>query len=1122
MLDAPNNNHHGPIMDDSDTMSSPPRGRSLGLGVEEEDRHEIFMPAVQNLVNALGGYERVATPDGGWELIYRPGDSVLAVIKDLKKLWRKDDADDDRTVARCMYQANLMKELIGLVGEVYNRGEWGRKVALMACDLIAALTWPIDVAAELKELQDEGPVVTDYASLLRAQVEYKSQILQSDTLRCVLSLMLPCFGRERRDERDDRIISLCLHIVRNLLTIRDVRAPDTATGEAEELSHLQSDLIVQLDKLEYLDLFLTMAADSDRSVGFNSYNMLLLDILHLMYRCIRPEELSKDQATASAQDLAKLLADEERQKRLSSMAKSTRHSRFGTTLQVRLPEQRIILHNQAAMTADPALMLDLVKKGKAPIKKRIQDELILNTPLTTDAIHVLQGFTKQLLEYFNTFFRSILKDIRMERKKVRPTDNIRTLFVSSTLVEYLLILRRKKQTQLEESARRRERDSVAKRSSEQKAQERKEVKEKVDEELPLGWAIELVDLDSLRWVSARMRTAFDEVAWTELEASIDCFTQVLLVLEAMSSSTNQEDVDAGNLLQNQLYYNAEILEASIQVVSNFKQQSYSYLDSVITFAYTLFKMLEKYSKSQAYMFVRKRKPTSKKLPPPSSNRGEEAPIPEEYRNEEEEDYEEERERPQFAEHKFTFEAFERQLANEPVTHTLLSYLGRYRTFEDATPFKRVVSLMHRQVVKAQAEGLYFSVSTLNLFRHILDDKPRLPAGDGTRDLYRLIEFLLRKFFKRLEADPFVMVEIFLPKSLGRWKSLSSYVVEDKVHDSERARVREQMGPPELEFIKKNNLSWSEQMAVAIRMLLDADHEDWVRWIISTLEIALASRLQIVFNVDGDQARASYDSDDDDVVHHLAGPSIEAQEKFERHDLDANTDERRKAVTQDQHMRLMLKLVSFEQTEETHNEDRTWFIPQTVMPDSLQASMGALNQYLLNPPMLDKDPKTLVRPVRQRRAKSPEYDSEGEMVMPPPRKRQHKDELQVYKSAAYIMDSDDEVDDEAFFTREAELRAEMSSLAQAAGHVMRKTGTKRKRKNKGVEPLSLAEMDVNMLNDDADDEPRGRSRSVVLSDSDGESPVKRVRASVSPMSTTSDAPVTQTRRRLAVVDSEDDE
>ena len=44
---------------------------------------------------------------------------------------------------------------------------------LMIGDLIAALTWPIDVAQELKEMQDGPAVVTDYASLLRAQQEYK-------------------------------------------------------------------------------------------------------------------------------------------------------------------------------------------------------------------------------------------------------------------------------------------------------------------------------------------------------------------------------------------------------------------------------------------------------------------------------------------------------------------------------------------------------------------------------------------------------------------------------------------------------------------------------------------------------------------------------------------------------------------------------------------------------------------------------------------------------------------------------------------------------------------------------------------------------------------------------------
>jgi replication fork protection complex subunit Tof1/Swi1 len=58
-------------------------------------------------------------------------------------------------------------------------------------------------------------------------------------LRSLLSILVPIFAKERRNDKDERIISLGLHIVRNLLAIRDVVAPDSATGEKEELSTLQ-------------------------------------------------------------------------------------------------------------------------------------------------------------------------------------------------------------------------------------------------------------------------------------------------------------------------------------------------------------------------------------------------------------------------------------------------------------------------------------------------------------------------------------------------------------------------------------------------------------------------------------------------------------------------------------------------------------------------------------------------------------------------------------------------------------------------------------------------------------------------------------------------------------------
>ena len=89
--------------------------------------------------------------------------------------------------------------------------------------------------------------------------------------------------------------------------------------------------------------------------------------------------------------------------------------------------------------------------------------------------------------------------------------------------------------------------------------------------------------------------------------------------------------------------------------------------------------------------------------------------------------------------------------------------------------KRAVNLIHRQVVKAKAEGLYFNVSpisrlnarlyvrqqasTMHLFKSILDDQRSLPKDKPYRDLIQLITFILRKFFKTVEEEPFLMIEV---------------------------------------------------------------------------------------------------------------------------------------------------------------------------------------------------------------------------------------------------------------------------------------------------------------------------------------------------------------------------
>lgn len=50
-----------------------------------------------------------------------------------------------------------------------------------------------------------------------------------------------------------------------------------------------------------------------------------------------------------------------------------------------------------------------------------------------------------------------------------------------------------------------------------------------------------------------------------------------------------------------------------------------------------------------------------------------------------------------------------KFAHADITHTLLTYLARYKDFSSPENMRRVVSLMHRQAVRAKAEGLFFKV-----------------------------------------------------------------------------------------------------------------------------------------------------------------------------------------------------------------------------------------------------------------------------------------------------------------------------------------------------------------------------------------------------------------------------
>ena len=131
----------------------------------------------------------------------------------------------------------------------------------------------------------------------------------------------------------------------------------------------------------------------------------------------------------------------------------------------------------------------------------------------------------------------------------------------------------------------------------------------------------------------------------------------------MAASKEEEDVEVANILQDQLYYNGDILDSCLQVISHYKDQSVAYLDSVVHFAYVLLRMLEKYSKNKTFMFIRKKKANRRKKKAKAAGKEAESAKPEDYHGDSEEDENGEmppdRNAPTYAEHAFTFQSFEK-------------------------------------------------------------------------------------------------------------------------------------------------------------------------------------------------------------------------------------------------------------------------------------------------------------------------------------------------------------------------------------------------------------------------------------------------------------------------------
>ncbi|KAK0205546.1 timeless protein-domain-containing protein [Desarmillaria ectypa] len=1011
-------------MDDDYDRSTPEQGIE---GEEPLTRRDILGPVVKRVVDALGGYEGD---------VYRLGDEAYGCLKDLKRLWRKDDTDDERTVARLFWETRvLINDIIPILLETAGKGLVEDKRAIACADLLTAMTWPIDMAEELKELDDELDKYSDYTQLLQSHLHYKAALLKPGVMQALFCILLPPLAKHHKERtpRDGQIVHVVLYLFRNLAFIKDLPINMHLSSDQAEFSALQTKLVRVMSETHTFELLFTIASNTDNDPLFNTWNTLVLEIFYLLLRGTKPTSLTLDPAKQPQENLRRLLATEDRRKKEIARKASSRHSRFGTTIAVSLnpnkkpkpaedagneadvestKSQPFVLHRQQAIKESTGTIWDM-KKKQTKKRDKVVDELSRTDNLSPEAKIILRQFAVNFLDgSFNPFLSALIKDIRSERAKITNKDNLRLLYVTKWFLEFFLAMR---------------------------------AKEKDKGVWRFDLVAEVTERTWIVWVLKRMREASEEKPklWTELQAGIECLTQLLLLIDNMASSDITDPVlnEAADILQQQLIYNGEVLDIAFESLKTYKEgtQSLAYLDSSVYLGYSLLRMLERWGKKKSgEMYVRKKKTKGKSK----------VEIP----DVEDEEVEEEK---IIHETMFTFEAFEMKFAQTDINHTLLAYLSRYRDFSSSEHMKRVVNLLHRQAVRAKAEGLFFKVSTLNLFKTILADQRSFPREQPYKDLINLINFILRRFFKALEGYPFLAIEAFFPKNRGHWKVFSSYEPESSTAE-ERAQDEDARIPADI-HVKKGH-SWSEEVGIVVAVLVEAGQGELVDWTKEILTTVIAQRNKIIeTDVRDDDA----DDEDHRPAVNLDTLSSEALAKMQDYRIPCTKDEHANAVTKNPQLKLLFRLCKF-YIENEDADELEWYIPAAISPGELRRTLTVINQFLDSPIDLNgKKASQLLAKTRRRRRRTRMQDSdqEDEEVSDDeePRRRKKterkKKEEEQYKSAQFIEDSDEEYGDmEAFLAQEKVRREKAAGKSVALGEgrsaTIKSHGTKKRRKKAG--------------------------------------------------------------------------
>lgn len=128
---------------------------------------------------------------------------TIACLRDLRRWWNEfGQDDDDRIVARLMAECGLFgNDLVPILKISAESGSKGFKTAVATINLMLLMTWPVNVAEELRDaaLMDQDLSKVDYAGLQAILRTYKASIVRSKSVQHIFAVLVQILEKKKSE-----------------------------------------------------------------------------------------------------------------------------------------------------------------------------------------------------------------------------------------------------------------------------------------------------------------------------------------------------------------------------------------------------------------------------------------------------------------------------------------------------------------------------------------------------------------------------------------------------------------------------------------------------------------------------------------------------------------------------------------------------------------------------------------------------------------------------------------------------------------------------------------------------------------------------------------------------------